>query len=178
MTLFRNKYRVESIRKPNWDYATPGLYFVTICTHEMRMYFGMVVNSEMKLSTIGRYAERHWREIPNHFKNVSLDEFVVMPNHLHGIIKLSGTREPKLGRNDVKKSLFQVSPKSGSLSHIIRCYKGGLTYWCREQGLKFAWKTGFHDRIILGPKSLKAVREYIRDNPANWGKDKENPERA
>src|SRR5215469_3404604 len=79
MTLFRNKYRVESIRKPNWDYATPGLYFVTICTHEMRMYFGMVVNSEMKLSTIGRYAERHWREIPNHFKNVSLDEFVVMP---------------------------------------------------------------------------------------------------
>src|SRR5215472_15817475 len=140
MTLFRNKYRVESIRKPDWDYSSPGLYFVTICTHEMRMYFGMVVNSQVKLSTIGKRAEEHWKEIPNHFKNVALDEFVVMPNHLHAIIKIAGPWEPKLSRTDVKKILSDVSPRSGSLSNIIRCYKGGVTYWCREQGFNFEWK--------------------------------------
>ncbi|HEY6350243.1 MAG TPA: transposase [Candidatus Angelobacter sp.] len=177
MTLFRNKYRVENIRKPNWDYLAPGSYFVTTCTHEMRMYFGTVVNAETKLSTIGECAEKQWREIPNHFKNVTLDEFVVMPNHMHGVIKISGPWEPKLGRNDTKKTLSDVGPGSGSLSHIIRCYKGGVTYWCKEQGFPFAWQAGFHDRIVLGPKSLEAVREYIRDNPANWDKDTENPER-
>lgn len=135
------------------------------------------MDSEVKLSTIGKYAEQKWREIPNHFKNVTLDEFIVMPNHLHGIIKISGFWEPKLKRNDIKKALSQVSPRSGSLSHIIRCYKGGVTYWCNEQGFPFAWKTGFHDRIVRGPKSLEAIREYIRNNPANWGKDKDNPER-
>lgn len=161
-------YRVESIRKPHWDYRTPGLYFVTICTYEMKMFFGRVVNAEMKLSVIGRYAEEKWKEIPSHFSNVSLDEFIVMPNHLHGIIKLSGPWEPQLGRNDVKKRLAEVGPKTGSLSHIIRCYKGGVTYWCNEQGFSFAWQPGFHDRILLGPKSLEAVRQYIRDNPRNW----------
>jgi putative transposase len=173
MTLFKRKYRVESIRRPQWDYRSPGLYFVTICTYEMRMFFGRVVNEKVKLSAIGQYVEDKWKEIPNHFKNVSLDEFIVMPNHLHGILKLLGPWEPRLGRNDVKKTLTEVGPKAGSLSHIIRCYKGGITFWCKEQGLNFAWQPGFHDRIILGFRGLEAVREYIRDNPANWEKDKE-----
>lgn len=168
MTLFRKKYRVESILKSGWDYRAPGLYFVTICTYEMRMYFGTVVNAEVKLSAMGQYAEEKWKEIPSHFKHVTLDEFIVMPNHLHGIIKLSGPWEPKRSRNDIKKTLSDVSPKSGSLAHIMRCYKAGVTYWCKEQGLRFVWHPGFHDRIILGIKGLKAVREYIRDNPANW----------
>jgi putative transposase len=142
------------------------------------MYFGMVVSSEMKLSTVGKYAEEKWKEIPSHFKNIALDEFVVMPNHLHGIIRISGTWKPALKRNDTKKTLQDVSPKSGSLSHIIRCYKGGVTYWCGQEGHEFTWHTGFHDRIIPGPRSLEAVREYIRDNPANWEKDRENPERG
>ena len=173
MTLFRNKYRVESIRKPDWDYSSPGLYFVTICTHEMRMDFGRVVNSEMKLSSIGKSAEDQWKAIPSHFKNVTLDEFVVMPNHLHGIIKITGPWEPKLGRKDVTKTLTDVSPKSGSLSHVIRCYKGGVTYWCKEQALTFNWQDGFNDRIVLGAKSLEAIRQYIRDNPKNWERDSE-----
>src|SRR5579864_389043 len=155
MTLFRNKYRVENIRKPGWDYSAPGLYFVTICTHEMRMYFGVVVNAEMKLSTIGKCAEEQWKAIPSHFKNVTLDEFVVMPNHIHGVIKLSGSAEPRLRRNDVKRILSDVRPKPGSLSHIIRCYKGGVTYWCKEQKFAFAWHVGFHDRIVPGPKVLR-----------------------
>ena len=75
MTLFRNKYRVESIRRPNWDYSAPGLYFVTICTYEKRMHFGTVANSEVKLSTVGKYVEEKWKEIPRHFKNVTLDDY-------------------------------------------------------------------------------------------------------
>jgi REP element-mobilizing transposase RayT len=136
------------------------------------MYFGTVVNAEVKLSTVGQYAEEKWKEIPSHFNNIALGEFIVMPNHLHGIIKLSGPWEPKAGRNDVKKALRDVAPKSGSLSHIMRCYKGGVTFWCNERGLNFAWHAGFNDRILLGPNSLEAVRKYIRDNPANWEKEK------
>jgi REP element-mobilizing transposase RayT len=177
MTLFRSKYRVESIRRPGWDYSAPGLYLVTICTHQMRMYFGMVVNAEMKPSTIGRCAGEKWEEIPSHFKNVQLDEFIVMPNHLHGVIKISGQWEPKLKKNQIKRTLSDVSPRSGSLSHIIRCYKAGVTYWCKQQGFEFSWHTGFHDRIVPGLQSLEAVREYIRDNPANCENDRENPER-
>lgn len=176
MSLFENKYRVESIRRPNWDYSAPGIYFVTICTHERKMHFGMVVGSEVKLSTIGKSAEEQWKEIPRHFKNIVLDEFVVMPNHLHGIIKISGTWKPQAKRSVIKKTLLDVSPRSGSLSHIIRCYKGGVTCWCKEQKIAFAWQRGFYDRIVPGPKALEAIRKYIRDNPANWAKDTENPE--
>ena len=178
MTLFRNKYRVESIRRPGWDYSVPGFYFTTICTHEMRMYFGAVVNGEMKLSTLGKVAEEHWKAIPNHFEKVTLDEFIVMPNHIHGVIKLSGECDPKLQRNGVKRTLADVSPKSGSLSHIMRCCKGGVTRWCKEQDLGFAWHSGFHDRIVLGPRSLEAIRKYIRDNPAKWDKDTQNPAKS
>ena len=178
MTLFRNKYRVESIRKPGWDYSAPGFYFITICTHEMRMYFGVVANGEMKLSTVGKVAEEHWKALPGHFENVTLDEFIVMPNHIHGVIKLSGELKPKLQRNDVKRTLTDVSPKSGSIPHVVRCYKGGITRWCKDQGFRFAWHPGFHDRIVLGPRSLEAIRKYIRDNPANWDKDTQNPKKS
>ena len=173
MTLFR-KYRVESIRRPDWDYSSPGFYFVTICTYQKRWYFGIVKNAEVKLSRIGKCADKQWRETPSHYKNVELDEFIVMPSHLHGIIKITGPWEPKLSRNNVRKTLSDVSPKSGSLSHVIRCYKGGVTYWCKERALTFSWQDGFDDRIILGSKSLEAIRQYIRDNPRNWEKDSEN----
>ena len=117
----------------------------------------MVVNGEMNLSKLGKVAEEHWKAIPNHFENVSLDEFIVMPNHVHGVLKLSGKYEPKLRRNDVKKTLPELSPKSGSLPHIMRCYKGGVTRWCKEQGLRFAWQTVFHERIVLFPRSIEAI---------------------
>ena len=86
MEKFKNKYRIPSARLQNWDYGSPGLYFITICTKNRECYFGEIKNGEMILNETGKIADQCWAEIPAHFKLVELGEFVIMPNHLHGII--------------------------------------------------------------------------------------------
>src|SRR5512135_1100423 len=86
MTLFKNKYRIESARLRGYDYSSPGLYFVTICTKNRVSYFGDVVNGKMELSPMGNIVADEWQKTPDIRANVQLDEWVVMPNHLHGII--------------------------------------------------------------------------------------------
>jgi REP element-mobilizing transposase RayT len=86
---FRNKYRIETTRLQNWDYGWSGAYFVTICTHNRICYFGVVNNGIIQLSPMGAVANVLWCEIKNHNRNVALDAFVVMPNHIHGIIILN-----------------------------------------------------------------------------------------
>ncbi|HAH04266.1 TPA: transposase, partial [Candidatus Komeilibacteria bacterium] len=86
MSLFNNKYRIESTRLPFYDYSMPGYYFVTVCVQGGHYYFGQVENKKMKLSKLGRAVGKYWQEIPKHFPFVKLDEFMVMPNHIHGII--------------------------------------------------------------------------------------------
>lgn len=83
---FRNKYRISSARLRNWDYGSNAIYFVTICTQNREHYFGEIADGQMNLSETGKMANRFWFEIPNHFPFVQLGEFVVMPNHVHGII--------------------------------------------------------------------------------------------
>lgn len=87
--LFRNKYLIPSTRLAGYDYGQPGFYFVTICTELRAYYFGRVVDGEMVLSTIGQIAMDCWSKIPEHFPHVMLDEFVIMPNHVHGIIVIN-----------------------------------------------------------------------------------------
>ena len=94
---YKNKYRIQSARLQHWDYGWNASYFVTICTHNHEHYFGGIVDDEMVLSDIGKIAWRFWGEIPNHFPFVILNAYVVMPNHLHGIIIIDKTDD---GRND------------------------------------------------------------------------------
>jgi REP element-mobilizing transposase RayT len=175
MTLFRQKYRIESARKPHWDYTLPGWYFVTICTEEKRLYFGSVANAIVNLSQIGAFAEACWRDIPNHHKDISLDEFIFMPNHLHGIVVIGGPeRLPQMRMREKYKRVAElngVRPKANSLGAVVGSFKSVVTTWCKAQELEFDWQPRFHDRIIRGKNSLKAIRQYIRDNPANWKKD-------
>ncbi len=177
MTLFRNKYRIETTRLRDWDYAAGGWYYVTVCTENKRCYFGRVVDAQVDLSLLGKYAEACWQSIPLHHKNVTLDEFIVMPNHVHGIIVIDapGCMPPlrRKGERRIPKPLSAVSPKSSSLAAIMRSYKSAVTTWAHEQGFKFDWHPRFHDRIIRGKNSLENIRQYIRDNPANWEKDTE-----
>jgi putative transposase len=86
MTYDKNKYNRRSIRLKEYDYASPGWYFVTICTHQQNCLFGDIQNGKMVFSPIGKIAQEFWLEIPSHFKNIELDEFVIMPNHIHGVI--------------------------------------------------------------------------------------------
>jgi putative transposase len=86
MSLYKNKYRIESARRPHWNYGMPGAYFITICVQPRRRIFGSCYNNQMYLNEIGRIADDFWKEIPLHFPHVCLDEFIIMPDHMHGII--------------------------------------------------------------------------------------------
>jgi REP element-mobilizing transposase RayT len=160
---------VESIRKWNWNYSAPGFYFITICTKDKRLYFGRVEKEAMKVSEIGALADTFWKEIPSHHKDVELDEFIVMPNHVHGIIRICGPEPDLKLLSRAKKPL--LSPPRGSLGVIARSYKAAVTHWCKEKSVPFGWQPRYHDRIIRSPKALAAVRQYIRDNPKNWLND-------
>ena len=92
---FQNKYRIKTTRLQNWDYGSNAAYFVTICTQNREYYFGEIINGVMQLSEIGLLANKYWLEIPEHFPFVELDEFVVMPNHVHGIIIINKSDDAK-----------------------------------------------------------------------------------
>ena len=83
---FQNKYRIASTRLQNWDYGSNAAYFITICTKKRKHFFGEIINKEMQLNDAGKLAEQYWLEIPNHFPFIELGNFVVMPNHMHGIL--------------------------------------------------------------------------------------------
>ena len=177
---FNNKYRIASARLQGWDYRWTSAYFITICTDDKLHYFGEIENGKMQLSPIGAIADVLWQGIKNHSKNVRLGEFVVMPNHIHGILILENDdsdtvvetfHETSL-RTDIKNEFMsKISPKSGSVSTIIRSYKSAMTGHCNRLGLRFKWQTRFHDHIIRDEKSFDSISDYIRHNPQNWGKD-------
>jgi len=85
---FKNRYRIPSARSSNWDYSSNAAYFITICTVDRKHYLGAIIDAEMQLSSIGECAYKCWKEIPNHFPHFYLEEFVVMPNHIHGIVMI------------------------------------------------------------------------------------------
>lgn len=151
MAKFRNKYRIESARLQGWDYRNSGAYFITICTHGRVHHFGKCENGRMKLSTLGLIVQGCWFEIPRLNSHVRLGEFIVMPNHVHGILILESLNLDDVDdvetfyktsvrgvRNDgdvrdvdanTKKEFHQnISPKSGSVSRIIQQFKRAATY--------------------------------------------------
>ncbi len=177
MTLYKKKYRVESIRLPNYDYSSNGYYFVTICTHEKFCFFGRIVNSQMQLSQVGKIAQKHWQEIPQHVTGVYLDAYVVMPNHVHGIIVINRPNNVEtqyiasLPENNVSNKFAPLKP--GSLQAIIHAYKSSVTRWCRRNGDNdFRWQSRFYERIIRNDKALDNIRQYIINNPEKWSEKK------
>ncbi|WP_282126644.1 transposase [Marinifilum flexuosum] len=179
----------KSIRKPNHDYSQSGWYFVTISTKDKEPFFGNIVDGEVQLSAIGKQAEKFWRNIAIYNKHVELGEFVIMPDHIHGIIGIvDDCKDVALGnRKDVavgdykdvalqrpydtikNQHMSSIAPKSGSLSVVIRSYKSALTKWCRQNGyFLFDWLPRFHDRIIRDQSEFDRIEEYIRKNPERY----------
>ena len=185
---FHNKYRIPSARLQNWDYRWAGAYFITICTQNREHYFGEIENGEMQLSPIGAIADVLWHEIKNHTQNIELGAFVVMPNHIHGILILNGN-VGNIGNDDNVETLHatslrstqqsttdefmaSISPKSDSVSTIIRSYKSAVTKHTHRLGFDFAWQTRFHDHIIRDNISFENIQTYINENPIKWVDDK------
>ena len=185
---FQNKYKISSTRLQNWDYRWNGAYFVTICTQNREFYFGNIVNGNMELSGIGIIADILWHEIKNHAKNVELDAFVVMPNHIHGILILNRNstigitglmREmtintyspPPYKPKTIGQKRFQNIGKN-SVSSIMGSYKSAVTKHARRLGFDFAWQLRFYDHIIRNEQEYKRIQDYIVNNPHNWNNDK------
>jgi REP element-mobilizing transposase RayT len=178
MTLFQAKYRIESTRFQDWDCRSRGWYFVTICTQRRRSILGRIAQDEVQLSPIGLIADSELRTLHNHYRNVQVDEHIVMPNHVHAIFMIDGEHcfSPDSGATVPHrfKTSF-TSPQAGSLSAIVRSYKAGVTVKCRELAIQQTiWQPRFYDHLLRGDKVISAVREYIRNNPADWPKDIEN----
>jgi REP element-mobilizing transposase RayT len=188
---FQNKYRIPSTRLKNWDYGNNGAYFITICTQNREHFFGEIISvadeNEMQLNEIGKLAERFCAAIPNHFPFVELGNYVIMPNHIHGILIINkknivhdivetlqrnvSTMNPTETINK-KEQMAEISPKSGTISTIIRSYKSVLTKNAHFIHADFEWQARFHDHIIRNSESFERIQNYIETNPELWKEDK------
>jgi len=193
-----NKNR-KTIRLKNYNYSSNGVYFVTICIKGKEGLFGNIFNQKMKLSELGKTADNIWMEMQNKFLFIKLDEYIVMPDHIHGIIEIInpcavGTRfiASKYDTNNIKREdAMNRVPTGGmtgknnpmlnpdSLSNVMRWYKGRCAFEIRRKNnpYTFAWQSRFYDRIIRDEIELNKIREYIRSNPAAWERDRNLPAR-
>jgi len=230
MKKFQNKYRIPSARLQNWDYGANGAYFITICTDKMKCLFGHVVSNSdvsnadvsnanvetrliasvrdridekcaMQLNELGKIAHDIWEEIPNKFPFVELGNFVIMPNHMHGILIINKFVKTQLiasknenvenanGNAHVETRLIASvhddddDKKGGfsgnnnpmfheNISRIIRWYKGRCSFEMRKIHADFNWQSRFYDHIIRDSRAFDTIQNYIEDNPSNWNKDK------
>jgi putative transposase len=182
MTRFNNKYRIKSIRLPGWNYALPGVYFITICTNPKIRWFGNIRNGTMKLNNVGNYILNEWIYTSKIRKNVLLDAFIVMPDHIHGIISIidhnmSSTQMYVNVETHSNASLQRGSilyknkfgPQKNNLSSIIRGFKSKTTKHIRLNfDSEFGWQSRFYEHIIKNKSELIAARKYIQNNPKNW----------
>lgn len=114
-SLFRNQFRIESSRLEDHDYSSPGKYFITICVKNQIPFFGKVTDGKMILNDLGIIVNKFWVEIPNHYQNISLDEYIIMPDHMHGIIIInsnSSVQTPNLGVSSPESLPGESSPQS------------------------------------------------------------------
>ena len=186
MTEFADRYRVETGRKIGWNYSNDGIYFVTICTYCKNKYFGKIGGEAMVFSQIGKIANDNILNIPTHFANVCLDEFVVMPNHVHILFRVETHHDASLQDNR-KVILIKYDHRNhpnyySRLSEfsaqkvpvIIKQFKSAVKRYANLNKIIFAWQTRYYDEVILNENRYKIIKYYIKNNIKNWNKDKLN----
>ena len=163
-----DRYLRHSLRLKGYDYSQAGAYFVTVCAHNRMCIFGAVDAAEIRLSEIGRTVGSCWEEIPEHFP-VSLDEWVVMPNHLHGIIIMA---------DETPLATADALPVRPALGAIVGGFKSATTKRVNEERRMERsplWQRNFYEHVIRNEADLGRIRQYIVDNPVRWAEDPENP---
>ena len=167
MELFQSKYRIPSARLKNWDYGSTGLYFVTVNTKNRESFFGEIIGVEtqnfasLRYSPLGILAVQSWNEIPNHFPFIELDEYILMPDHIHGIVLIN---KPEYNEWRVNK----FGPQSKNLGSVIRGFKVGVKKYARENKINFEWQPRYYDHVIRSENELNRIREYIIENPIKY----------
>ena len=204
--LFKNKYRVSSARLQTWNYADNAMYFVTICTENRECFFGDVVETrciaslsdepiyKMELNDLGRIVETEWLKSPGLRPDMNLEllEYVVMPNHFHGIIYIDDNQynTATLGNQRDRDAMHRVStmantfddsifnqknkfgPQAKNPASILRGFKSAVTTYARKNDIPFGWQARFHDHIIGSNEEYMRIAGYIETNPQNWREDK------
>lgn len=172
-----NPPRRKILRLQSYDYSNPGAYFVTICTHGRECLLGDVVDEKMQLNAAGNIVLDCWKDLANHYERIEQDAFIVMPNHVHGIIVIrdsENTGGPKLQRAG-----YKPAPTHGhTLSEVVRGFKtfsARRLNQLRNRVGQPVWQRNYYEHVIRNEQTLTAVREYILNNPAKWAEDRENP---
>ncbi len=165
------RHHRRSIRLQGYDYSQAGLYFVTICTMDRECLFGDVIDGQMRPSSAGMIVQQALEQLPARFSHVTVDQYIVMPNHVHAIIALSGLP------TDVSDTPATTgSGHPAGLGEIICAFKASTTRSIRLQTTSsFGWQRNYYEHIIRNEQSLQRILQYIVDNPARWSTDAENP---
>ena len=202
MAYDRDKHHRRSIRLKDYDYSQAGVYYVTVCVEDRACLLGDVVDGEMVLNGAGRMVETVWMGLAVRFGYIELDEFMIMPNHFHGIFILSGRGEscirPELGDHkdrscggDHKDRPYGDGREDrpcgtlpGTVGRVIQAFKSISTHEYmagvkQENWPPFPsklWQRNYYEHIVRNDESLHRIREYIVNNPAQWELDRENPD--
>ncbi len=191
------KRRRKSTRLPGYDYTQPGAYFVTLCTCNRVSLFGEIVAGEMHCNDFGRITSKTWEWLSQQYLYIELDAWIVMPNHLHGIVMINqdcrGRSRPAPTSGNRSDLAFGVQPVSAPvnpstntiddsmirkpLGQIIGAFKtvsGKQINLLRNSPSKPVWQRSFFEHIIRNDKSLEIIRSYIINNPMRWNLDKDN----
>jgi putative transposase len=168
----------RSIRIQGFDYSQPGPYFVTICAFHRLCILGRVENGSVRLSRIGEIAHTCWLEIPNHFPNVKVDAFIVMPNHMHGILVIEERARHAVPLRDGAPLEAFRQPVPASVPTIVRSYKSVVSKRVRDSCGSRAiqvWQSNYFERVLRDGEEFSNASRYILENPMMWHLDKENP---
>jgi REP element-mobilizing transposase RayT len=155
----------KHIRLRNFSYASSNAYFITICVKYFQPLLGSIKNGICGLSEIGCVAALNLQNIPDHYPHASLDEYIIMPNHLHCILFINRPDHFHIS-NDFGRTV------AGSVSTIIGHVKGAVTKWSRENKISLQWQPRFYDHVIRDEKEYRAIKNYIINNPRNWKDDR------
>lgn len=186
------RHHRRSLRLSGYDYARQGAYFVTVCTYGRQFLLGEVDGTEVALSSCGSIVEACWRALPQHFA-VELDSFVVMPNHIHGILFINDSSDPKEGKafapskgSRARNERANASPlpcwrgtRTGSLAAIVQNFKSVSTRKINQSRGVYTrlWQRNYYERVVRDEDELNVIRQYVLDNPGKWESDENNPTR-
>ena len=171
----------RSVRIPGGDYSRPGAYFVTICAAYRRNIFGAVEGGKVFLSPLGEIVRGCWVQIPEHFPAATIKNYVIMPNHLHGIIGLSvGARYIVPSDPGARTREQFQNPTRGTIPTIVRTFKASVTRNARNDlkiGDQMIWQSNYFERVLRDGREVSLAIRYIAENPARWSWDEKNEER-
>jgi REP element-mobilizing transposase RayT len=180
------KHHRRSLRLPGVAYASPGAYFVTICAFQRHCLFGQVVDGVVNLNRFGRLVETEWLRSPDIRREIELDAFVVMPNHLHGIVWIVGTDQTAAGArgpsplptSNISSGQPVRGPSPKSLGAFVAGFKSTVTKQINQLRVtpgQPVWQRNYWERVVRDERALHAIRRYIQNNPIRWVEDDLHP---